>query len=278
MNKLIAASLVTLAACGSKSAPAPTTAPVAPAPVTEAAEPVASAPAPGPAHGKPEIGAWGFDVKGMNAKVTPGDSFYEYANGSWLEVDADPGRQVELRHVHRAVATGATSAPRRSSSARSSRRARREEDRRLLHERSWTRRRSRRRGSSRSKPDLDAIAKIKDSKGLVRAFADNSRHGRDERRSRPASARTTRTPRRYIAGIGQGGLGLPDRDMYDAKNKQFEPLRDGYKKYLATMLGDGRHQGRRQARRRGLRARGEAREGPLDARRRTATRRRPTTS
>ena len=48
--------------------------------------------------------------------------------------------------------------------------------------------------------------------------------------------RTTSDPENHIANIGQGGLGLPDRDMYDAKNQQFEPLRDGYKKYIAAML------------------------------------------
>ncbi len=45
-----------------------------------------------------------------------------------------------------------------------------------------------------------------------------------------------RDPDQYIAIIRQGGLGLPDRDMYDAKAKQFAPLRDGYKKYIAAMF------------------------------------------
>ena len=35
--------------------------------------------------GKPEIGAWGFDKAGMDTKVAPGKSFYEYANGSWVK-------------------------------------------------------------------------------------------------------------------------------------------------------------------------------------------------
>ena len=40
---------------------------------------------PAPAKGgAPELGTWGFDLKGMNAKVTPGQSFYQYANGTWL--------------------------------------------------------------------------------------------------------------------------------------------------------------------------------------------------
>ena len=49
-----------------------------------------------------------------------------------------------------------------------------------------------------------------------------------------------RAPTQHIAFVMQGGLGLPDRDMYDAKAAQFAPLREGYKKYVAqvfTLLG-----------------------------------------
>jgi putative endopeptidase len=45
-----------------------------------------------------------------------------------------------------------------------------------------------------------------------------------------------RNPEVYIANLGQGGLGLSDRDMYDVKNKQFAAQREGYKKYLAAMF------------------------------------------
>src|SRR6185503_21066066 len=45
-----------------------------------------------------------------------------------------------------------------------------------------------------------------------------------------------REPEQHIAIIAQGGLGLPDRDMYDVKAKQFAPLREGYKKYVAAMF------------------------------------------
>ncbi len=31
----------------------------------------------------PQIGAWGFDVTGVNPTAKPGDSFFDYANGAW---------------------------------------------------------------------------------------------------------------------------------------------------------------------------------------------------
>src|SRR3546814_16891782 len=41
---------------------------------------------------KPEIGAFGFDLSGMDKSVQPGDDFYAYANGTWAkntEIPAD---------------------------------------------------------------------------------------------------------------------------------------------------------------------------------------------
>ncbi|MEO5719272.1 MAG: peptidase M13, partial [Chthoniobacterales bacterium] len=35
--------------------------------------------------GKPQYGAWGFDLAGANTKTKPGDDFFRYANGTWLD-------------------------------------------------------------------------------------------------------------------------------------------------------------------------------------------------
>ena len=32
-----------------------------------------------------DIGTWGFDVDGMDASYHPGDDFFRYANGTWLD-------------------------------------------------------------------------------------------------------------------------------------------------------------------------------------------------
>src|SRR5262245_42612234 len=82
MKKLLATLL--LAACGSNPPPkssAVTTGSlgaVQPGTVDVAA----GAPAP---TGKPAYGKWGFDSNGMDTKVAPGASFYQYANGGWLK-------------------------------------------------------------------------------------------------------------------------------------------------------------------------------------------------
>src|SRR3979411_2738104 len=34
---------------------------------------------------KPQYGAWGFDTEGADLKAKPGDDFFRYANGAWLD-------------------------------------------------------------------------------------------------------------------------------------------------------------------------------------------------
>ena len=234
-KKLIAATLF-LAACGSKSAPAPT----APAPTSGDPASTAGAPAepdtsPAPMKaGRPELGTWGFDTKGMNAKVTPGTSFYQYANGGWLETTQIPAdksnygmftvlsdrsdeRTKEI--IMNAKASDGLEAKKIADYFAS-----------FMDEAAIEQK-----GLTPIKADLDAIAKIKDTKGLVTAFAKHSRIGRGS----PLGAyvgQDDKNPEQHIAIVAQAGLGLPDRDMYDVKNKTFEAKREAYKKFLVTMF------------------------------------------
>src|SRR5438552_6107043 len=34
---------------------------------------------------KPQHGAWGFDLAGADTKTKPGDDFFRYANGTWID-------------------------------------------------------------------------------------------------------------------------------------------------------------------------------------------------
>ena len=236
MTKQLIAATLFLAACGSKSAPSTTTAPapMADPPAMPAPAP-APPPAPTPSHGRPEIGSYGFDAKGMDAKFTPGNNFYEYANGGWLastpipadksnygmfSVLSDKSDERTKEIILGANATGGPEAKKVADYYAS-----------FMDEAAIEAK-----GFAPIKPELDAIAKIKDQKSLVAAFAHNARM----LRGGPIGtvvAQDDKAPETHIANISQGGLGLPDRDMYDVKNKNFEEKRAGYKKYVETMLG-----------------------------------------
>src|SRR6476619_5942550 len=35
--------------------------------------------------GKPQYGAWGFDLAGADTATKPGDDFFRFANGTWID-------------------------------------------------------------------------------------------------------------------------------------------------------------------------------------------------
>ena len=237
-KKLIAATLF-LAACGGKPAPSTTTPAPPSAPDTNgptAGAPVAppdTTPAPMKA-GKPELGTWGFDSKGMNTKVTPGASFYEYANGGWLKntpipedksnygmftVLADRSDERTKEIIIGAKDADGPDAKKIADYFGS-----------FMDEAAIEKA-----GTKPIAADLAAVAKVKDAKSLMAAFAKNTRIGRGS----PFEAgvgQDDKNPEAYIAIISQGGIGLPDRDMFDATKKQFDAQRAGYKKYIEDMF------------------------------------------
>jgi putative endopeptidase len=49
---------------------------------------------------KPQYGEWGYDISGADKTTKPGDDFFRYANGNWIdktEIPADkPGYSLRL--------------------------------------------------------------------------------------------------------------------------------------------------------------------------------------
>ncbi len=234
-KRLFAATIATIAGCGS-STPATTTPTTEPPPVvaqTTVAASSTQSPTT-PAKPRPEIGTWGFDSKGMDKTVAPGTNFYQYANGGWLKTTAIPndksnyGMFIALADRSddrtKEIILGA-SGPDGSDGQKIADFYKSFMDEAAIEAN----------GIKPIQARLDEINKIKDVNGVVLAFAASAR----TQITNPFTTIVTqdeREPEMYIANISQGGLGLPDRDMYDAKTKQFAPLRDGYKKYIGAMF------------------------------------------
>jgi putative endopeptidase len=232
-HKLSALSLFLLAACcPPKGAAVPQT-PVTPDPVAVVEPP----PAPVPAGPKPEIGTWGFDVAGMNKQVTPGASFYQYANGAWLKntkipedksnygmftVLGDVSDQRTREIIEAASATGGAEGSEEQQVG--------DYYKSFMDEAAIEAA-----GIAPIKTELDAIGKIKNVDGLVARFALSARRF-EVNPFLTYVAQDERNPEIHIANLGQGGLGLPDRDMYDVKAAQFAAQRDGYKLYIGKMF------------------------------------------
>jgi putative endopeptidase len=238
---IAAMSAATLAGCGSSkpatstsgAPPAPSSEPTAAAP-SQSVEPPA-APAPDPSRPKPEIGTWGFDAAGMDKSVAPGESFYRHANGTWLKTTQIPADKADYG-MFTVLADRSEERTREileSASGEPGSDAQRIGDyyKTFMDEAAIEGK-----GLAPIKPWLDQIAKIKDTRGLVAQFAVSARRT-SSTPFRTIVSQDAREPEKYIAHIAQGGLGLPDRDMYDTEKPQFAKQREGYQKYIATMLG-----------------------------------------
>ncbi|HKE19458.1 MAG TPA: M13 family metallopeptidase N-terminal domain-containing protein, partial [Kofleriaceae bacterium] len=229
---LLAATLATVAACGSSTQPA--TAPSETEAPPAAAPPATATPPATPAPTGPEIGAWGFDAAGMDKNVAPGASFYQFANGTWLKTTKLP---ADKSNYGMFTVLSDRSDERTRQIVESAGGAAGSETQKIKdYYRSFMDEATiESKGITPLKARMDQINAISDARGLLGMLAINSR----ERSDTPLATivgQDDRDPDHYIANIRQGGLGLPDRDMYDAKKKQFEPLREGYKKYLRDML------------------------------------------
>jgi putative endopeptidase len=194
---------------------------------------------PNPAVGaatRPAIGAWGFDVGGMDPTVRPGDDFFRYGGGSWLETTEIPPDRA---------AWGPFFALRAKAEA---------DVKAILDE---LIRRRRPPGSSAVKiadfyaAYLDTAAIEAAGLGPIQAeLAAIARAGSHEAVARlmarvdlaaggPFSIdiwADDKDPDRYTVNISQAGLGLPSRDYYLKADASSAGVRAAYRTYVEAML------------------------------------------
>jgi putative endopeptidase len=195
----------------------------------------AAAPA---AAGKPQFGAWGFDVAGMDRSVKPGDSFFDFANGTWAkttEIPADKpvwGGFIELDDLStKRTRTIIEEAARTKGAAGSNQQKVGDFYAAFMDEAAIEAK-----GTAPLKPFLDRVAAIRTRTDLARSFGELGQLGV----SAPVGVSIEQDLKNnivYAAYVGQGGLGLPDRDYYlDDSNAKFVEARAKYKAHIATML------------------------------------------
>jgi putative endopeptidase len=215
--------------CGPRRDPRPATptsqTPGAPAVASSA--PVATSP-------RPEIGAWGFDLAGMDRSIRPGASFYRYASGGWQASTRIPEDRstygMRTRLSDRVAERGREIVETASGPPGSDAQRIGDYYRTFLDEAAIEAG-----GIAPLQPELDRIAAIRDRRGVMGELAASARRFATTP-FRVYVVTDDRAPERYLAVLMQGGLGLRDRAMYDAGAPQFAPLRDAYRKYIAAMF------------------------------------------
>ena len=197
--------------------------------------------------GKPKYGNFGIDLAAMDPSVSPGDDFYRYVNGTWLKTTQIPPDQsrwvgfieLQLRNVERerllledAAGDATASGPRKMVGdyyASLMDGAARE-----------------RLGVAPLQPTLDRLAAMSTPADLARELAVLNREtppaqpgGGGRLPASPVACGVTvdlNQPSRYLPALGQGGLGMPDRDYYLVDRPDYLTIRGAYRAHLAKMF------------------------------------------
>jgi putative endopeptidase len=236
LARAVVAASALASACGPSASREPAATPAAPA-----------GPEPAPAddgRGKPMYGSFGFDTQGMSRQVQPGDSFFRYANGGWLdrtEIPADRSNygmftrlaeeasQRTRELIEQAGGEGDAEAKKIGDAFAA-----------FMDEKAIEAR-----GAAPLEPELARIAAIRDRRQLATELGGTLRSDVDalnigdvqtDRLFGLWVAEDLDEPSRYAAYLLQGGLGLPDRDFYLVDNERFADIRDKYEQHIAALL------------------------------------------
>jgi endothelin-converting enzyme/putative endopeptidase len=178
-------------------------------------------------------GSWGVDLTARDPSIRPGDDFWRHANNRWFQANPIPadrtswgvgsvlGEDVEqqLRAIVQEAGARASTDPV----------ARQVSD---LYA-SWMDEAGiEARGTAPLQPYLSRIAAANSRDDLVRLFATPGFPSPVGLGITPNPA----DPTRYVAGVTQAGLGLPNRTYYLNEGAQFDRYRTAYREYVTTML------------------------------------------
>ncbi|WP_312083173.1 M13-type metalloendopeptidase [Brevundimonas sp.] len=188
-------------------------------------------------HGLPgapsPFGTWGFDLAGRDTTVKPGDDFNEYANGTYLrttEIPADKARfgpfdvlyenaQGQLKAIIESSAANPVNANAQKVGA--------------LYASFMDEARVNQLAATPLAADLAAVKAVADHAGMARLMG-QSHEGFGASLFGIDVFEDLQKPDMNSAYLGQGGLGLPDRDYY--LKPDFAAQREAYLAYLTRTL------------------------------------------
>jgi putative endopeptidase len=184
----------------------------------------------------PQYGKWGFDTEGVDAKTKPGDDFFRYANGAWLDrvsIPADkPGYSLRLsmsdkveQRLHDLMEAAAKKSGNDSVTI---------EDKIGAFYKSFMD--DKRIEKVAAAPLQEKVAQIQAAKSRDEIGAMMGRHNSDLEGTIFGLTIDVdlKDPQRYIVYIGQAGLGLPDRDYYS--KPEFAKQKAKYQNYVTKLL------------------------------------------
>lgn len=197
---------------------------------------------------------WGFDTKDIDSRVRPQDDFFHYASGGWMQKNPIPktesrwGSFTELRHttdkqlntlLKKVVAKkhtvkGSPEQPRRRRVGAPTEASGMIRD---LYSSGMDLKKRKALGLSPLKKQLTLIEKIQTPEDMVRTIAHLEREGLSAGAWGSSIDQDMKNSEKYIIYMGQGGLGMPDRDYYLKDDAESKRVRKAYEIHL-TRLGE----------------------------------------
>ena len=180
----------------------------------------------------------GIDLKNLDTSIKPGNDFYHYAAGGWLKSHpldaehAENGAFVDLQEQNQKRIQGIileyASKPQQKGSLGQKIGS--------LYNLMMDSARLNREGWAPIKPTLDKIAAIKNRKEYQLVCAQLDRNGEGTMMFGIGVGADQKDAEWNLVGIGQGGLGLGERDYYVSDDAQNKRVLEAYKQYLKKLF------------------------------------------
>ena len=185
---------------------------------------------------QPTLGDAGLDTSAQNPAIRPGDDFYGFVNGAWLDrVSIPPDKfaytrrlemtdRVEAR-LHDMMEASAARAPHQPQDLGGKAGA--------FYKAFMDEARAERLGSGPIAPELTAVRTSR-SRSAVAALMGRSPLGLEATFFDVAIAADLKNSKRYAVYLSQDGIGLPERDYY--LQSEFAEQKAAYQSYVAHVL------------------------------------------
>ena len=181
-------------------------------------------------------GRFGVDLTAQDKSVKPGDDFFRYVNGNWLrtaKIPADRASWESFSILNEQANADVKAIIEAAASARAPAGSNPQKIGEFYNS-FLDAAKIEQLGLAPAKPGLDAIAKLKTHAEVAALIADPGMP-----LDGPISCGITldeKNPDRYIVGISQSGLSLPDREYYLKLDPQFVDIRTKFAAHVEKML------------------------------------------
>jgi len=196
--------------------------------ISQTAEP--APPAPATSTGA-QFGTFGFDEKGMDKTVQPGDDFYNYANGNWSKTTPIPADKSNygsfnlLSDLSESRTRGILDTAAKDPNSKIGRAYATYLDTGTIEAK----------GLAPIRPWLKKIAALTDRAQYPALLAEADRAG-IRGPFGGGVGQDDKSPEQYALSLGQSGLGLPDRDYYLSADAKLVEARNAYRAHIVKML------------------------------------------